>query len=286
MSSTEIKTINKIVWLASYPKSGNTWFRAFITALLNDGEIDINKIKTDGLFSSREIFNEFTDLDSTLLTEEETKILQPKVYSDIASFYEKERLFIKIHDSYHLNSLGEAIVPEKGTYCALYFVRNPLDIVASLAHHMNTTIDKAVKYMGDKKLAFSGKRKNLNNTQQIHQLLMNWSEHVESWLSLPPFPVKIIRYEDMVQDSFNTFKQAVDFVGFNFSEIEIRKAIDATSFKNLKKQELNSHFKEVPHPNKYFFRKGTINNWQNELPIALIEEIKNTHHKMMSKLNY
>ena len=95
MTNAEQNDTQKIVWLASYPKSGNTWFRAFLTTLLNEGELDINEMKTDGIFSSRQILEAFTDLDSTYLYADEVKTLIPEVFVDLESFYQKENLFYK-----------------------------------------------------------------------------------------------------------------------------------------------------------------------------------------------
>src|SRR5690554_5847280 len=152
----------KIVWLASYPKSGNTWFRAFLSALLGDGELNINEMKTDGIFSSRGIFDSCTDLDSTYLRDEEIKVLLPDVFCNVAAEYEKERLFIKIHDAYTYNQFEQPIVPTQPSYGALYFIRNPLDIVASLANHNGSTIDQAITLMNNSKGCLARQRNNLN----------------------------------------------------------------------------------------------------------------------------
>src|SRR5258706_1512744 len=107
MDSTETTVgQKKIIWLASYPKSGNTWFRAFLTALLGNGDLNINQMKTDGIFSSRGIFDDATDMDSTYLLDSEVKLLLPEVFTHVISQYEKDRLFVKIHDAYTLNDAG------------------------------------------------------------------------------------------------------------------------------------------------------------------------------------
>ena len=95
MRNEETSELKKIVWLASYPKSGNTWFRAFLTALLNDGDLDINQMKTDGIFSSRFIFDNSTDLDSTYLYDEEVKNMLPEVFCDMAQCIKKRTCLLK-----------------------------------------------------------------------------------------------------------------------------------------------------------------------------------------------
>src|ERR1700744_765885 len=125
----------KIIWLASYPKSGNTWFRAFLTALLGDGDLNINMMKTDGIFSSRGIFDDATDMDSTYLYDDEVKQALPEVFTHVVSQYAKPRLFVKIHDAYTMSVDGTPIIPAEPTLCALYFIRNPLDVAGSFANH-------------------------------------------------------------------------------------------------------------------------------------------------------
>lgn len=280
-----MNTNKNLVWLASYPKSGNTWFRLFITALRNKGTIDINYLQTDGLYSSRNIFYNFTDIDSTLLLKEETKLLQPRVFSELSAHTAKEKLFLKIHDAYGINVKGDPIIPVAETHGVIYFVRNPLDIAASLAHHLNISIERAVQIMADETFSF-GSSNNKNTTKQIDQLMMSWSMHVESWMDQTDVPVLIIRYEDMLSDSINTFKKAVAFSGLDVSEHEIINAMEAVSFKNLQSQEQKGIFKESIHPNRQFFRKGSSKNWKKELAPELINQIRKEHKKIMGYLGY
>src|ERR1700742_3075872 len=107
MARKQLNDQKKIVWLASYPKSGNTWFRTFLTALLNDGDLDINHIKTDGIFSSKETFENATDLDPAYLYDSEAKDLQTEVYRYLEQFSQKENMFVKIHDAYNYKDDGE-----------------------------------------------------------------------------------------------------------------------------------------------------------------------------------
>ena len=286
MNSTKIDISKKIVWLASYPKSGNTWFRAFLTALMNNGELNINEIKTNGMFSSRQIFSAFTDIDSTYLYDEEAKILQPEVFNQLSNEYEQERTFIKVHDAYTFNSVMQPIIPTQGTLCAIYFIRNPLDIAGSLANHNSISIDTAVNSLIKDDFTLARQDGNFNNFNQFRQFLSNWSFHVESWTSILPFPVKVIKYEDMVQNPYETFSKAIDFLGLSYNPESIYKAIEASSFNNLKQQELANKFKEVLSIDNPFFRKGSINNWEDELNKTQISLLAKKHKKIMTLFNY
>jgi hypothetical protein len=276
----------KIVWLASYPKSGNTWFRAFLTALLNDGYLDINQIKTDGIFSSRQIFDEFTDIDSTYLYNHEVKKLQANICSYRANFYEKECLFIKIHDAYGYQELNLPIIPTESTLCAIYFIRNPLDIACSLASHINGTVDEAIALMNNHK-KINTSSDNINTQDQLKQRLLSWSEHVESWaITKLPFPVLILRYEDMLTNSIACFIKALNFLGIKATHNQIETATRATRFEELKKKEIQKGFKERTSLKNLFFRKGNAGNWHTELTTLQIELIKKNHSNVMQLFNY
>ena len=283
---TEPSIPKKIVWLASYPKSGNTWFRAFLTALLNDGELDINEMKTDGIFSSRAIFDDFTDLDSTELYHEEVKNSQPDIFRSLSATYLKEHLFIKIHDAYTLNTNGEPIVPAEPTLCALYFIRNPLDVVASLANHNGITIDEAIELMNRPNGTLAKQKNNFNILNQFRQLMLSWSGHVESWTARLPFPVLVVRYEDMKADTLATFTRAVEFMGVKVQPGQIEKANEATRFEQLQQKEQEKGFKETIISKRLFFRKGQSGGWRQELtePQALL--IIKKHKILMEKYGY
>ena len=135
-----------IVWIASYPKSGNTWFRTFISCLLNEAEADINKIDSDGIASSRSPFELCTGLDSTNLTVQEIAALRPAVYDMLSATLRKD-LWIKAHDACHMLPDGTPLFPATATKTACYLMRNPLDVAVSFASHNGATLDKTIDGM-------------------------------------------------------------------------------------------------------------------------------------------
>ncbi|MGF7078510.1 sulfotransferase domain-containing protein [Mucilaginibacter sp. UYCu711] len=286
----ENTTPSKIVWLASYPKSGNTWFRAFLTALLGDGDLNINQMRTDGIFSSRYIFDDATDMDSSYLYDEEIKLLLPEVFTQVVSEYNKERLFVKIHDAYTLNSAGVPIVPARPTLCALYFIRNPLDVAGSFANHNAGSIDDAIKIMNKPRGTLAKQKRpigEINTNNQFAQLMLSWSMHAESWTSPDvPFPVMVLRYEDMLHDQMNTFSKAVAFMGLDKTPEQIEKAIFESRFEKLKEQEKEKGFMEKNRNSESFFRKGKSGGWVDELTPGQIKSIVDNHCQVMEKYNY
>jgi hypothetical protein len=275
-----------IVWLASYPKSGNTWFRIFLSTLLNDAdEIDLNGLKTNGIFSSREIFNAFTDVDSRYLYHDEIKNLLPHVYQKLSNEAAKVQ-YIKVHDAFTLNNQGQPTIPVEATKCALYIIRNPLDVVASFANHMDSTIDEAVTKMNDPNGSLATQKNNLNTGSQLKQVMLSWSGHVDSWTTQSYCPVLVIRFEEMLGDPMATFSKAVDFIGIRATPEKIRSAIELCSFNKLQQKENQAGFRERAPNAKRFFRSGSSGNWINELTNEQALSIIQHHGETMAKYGY
>lgn len=275
----------KIIWLASYPKSGNTWFRAFLANLLHktDAPADINELEGGPIASSRQLFDEATGLSSSDLTAEEIENLRPFVYEYIAH-NSPEIVFHKIHDALITTPNGQPIVSTAATKCALYFVRNPLDVAVSFAHHANQGFEAIVSAMNNNEYAFCSKSSRLH--MQLCQKLLSWSNHYISWTNHKNFPVKVIRYEDMITNTFETFSAAAEFCELKYTEEEIREAIQKSSFSELQKQETEKGFREKNPDSHIFFRKGKIGAWKEELPDELADILRNDHREIMQKLAY
>jgi len=275
-----------IIWLASYPKSGNTWFRAFLTALRNekDEKLNLNNMKTDGIFSSRLIFDLISGISAADLTWEEEAILRPKVFEQLAQENTKE-LFIKAHDAYTLNTQHQPLFPTTVSKSAIYFIRNPLDVAVSYAHHNgHEKVEDTIEWMCSLKHGLCYTKKHLHN--QLYQQLFDWSTHVKSWVEQTAIPLHIMRYEDMKLHPITTFTKAVQALGFNYTSEEIKAAITATDFQNLKKLEEKTGFSEGSTAAKLFFRKGQIGSWRAELSEKNVQLIIEKHGAMMKKFKY
>jgi hypothetical protein len=275
----------KIFWLASYPKSGNTWFRIFLANLLrnSDTPANINELEGGPIASSRQLFDEATGLSSADLTPDEIENLRPEVYKYISSEAESI-IFHKIHDAFVLTGNQEPLIPKEATYKALYFVRNPLDVAVSFSHHANLPVEAIVKQMNDDQFAFCSRTDKLHN--QLSQKLLSWSHHILSWTNQTDFPVHVIRYEDMKNNAFETFKKATEFAGLEYTDLEIQRAIGFSDFKTIKSQEEQFGFREKAPGSKEFFRKGKIGSWKEELPETLIQTLINNHREMMLRFGY
>jgi len=279
-----IEKKGQIVWLASFPKSGNTWFRCFLSALI-DGVIEINQLQTDGIFSSRHLLDTTYDIDGRLLDEQEVKNRMPTVIR----FYAERRqklLFCKIHDAYSYNSLGDPIIPEDVTLKAVYLIRNPLDVVASYANHNNCSIDQAIRMMNKKNGYLARQKNGFNVNNQLPQLMYSWSGHAESWHNQERLEVHTVRYEDMKHKGLETFTKVITSLGLEVSEADIAKAIELTKFEKLKKAEEKDGFQEKNISSPSFFRKGRTGGYKEELTQGQIALICDVHGETMKRFGY
>ena len=280
-----------IYWLASYPKSGNTWFRIFLTNYLANGDapFDINEPMSscssgDSIATPRELFESKTGLESALMTHDEIEVLQPLVFEQLA-LESKDDFYIKTHFACHEVSPGLPITSIKGTKGAIHIVRNPLDVALSYADHFGTGIDNAIGELGEHDFTLCGTGH--VSGKQLRQKIGSWSDHTKSWLDARWFPVKLLRYEEMKNDPVEAFGRAIRFLGLPYDLVRLKKAIAFSDFNELKKQEQEKGFKErSPHSSGSFFRKGGAGQWKESLSPEQVSRILQDHGEMMRRLGY
>lgn len=274
-----------IYWLASYPKSGNTWFRVFLAHLLEpDGkQLNLDEIRTGAIASARGWIDEALGFNSADLDHDELDQLRPYVYE-----WHAEQLnavgYHKIHDAYTLLPCGTPLIPAKGCLGALYFVRNPLDVAISYANHASCSLDQSIQSMGNPHYAFCKGRSRQHN--QLRQHLLSWSAHVQSWHTQKNIPCLVLRYEDMKQNPLATFTQAVQFLQIEASSARIEQALNDASIERLQHLEQTCGFSEKPAKTKHFFRKGIVGDWKNTLTHRQIDQIIQDHAEVMRHYGY
>lgn len=274
-----------IFWLASYPKSGNTWFRVFLTNLLCDADepAHINELERTPIASARGIFDNEMGFEASDLTSDEIDRLRPALYRHLAEEAE-EPLFLKIHDAYTLMVNGAPLIPTEATAGAIYMIRNPLDVAVSFAHHSGWDYSTSITRMADDRFTFCGRTDRLHN--QLRQKLLSWQNHVLSWVDRAPFPVCVLRYEDMKREPLETFARAAHFAGLPHSDTQIRKALEFSSFDVVQKQEESGGFREKSPASERFFRKGKIGSWREELSEEQAQRIVRDHGEVMRRFEY
>lgn len=184
------------MWLASYPKSGNTWLRIFLANYLLDnpkgGMHVFDKMKQATRNDSpRDQIEEFAErpLDELELCE----VFKAREAYLLRLADQEKSTLIKTHQA-NAKFFDSAIIPPELTLCALYVVRNPQDIVSSFADFMGMTVDDAAV-----RLNRDGYSMALTESQ-TPQFLGTWSMHVRSWFASGGFPVQVLRYEDMLEN--------------------------------------------------------------------------------------
>jgi hypothetical protein len=276
----------KLFWLASYPKSGNTWTRAFIANLVNEesGPVDINEFNTGAIASSRSWIQTAFDFDIDELDHDETDALRPLAYNWLNEQADNFA-YHKTHDAYSYldKEKTQPLFPNSATAGALLIVRNPLDVVVSFAHHSSCSIEQTIKNMQQADFAFCAKEKKLHN--QLRQWLWSWSAFNRSWMQAP-VPKMVVRYEDMKTDPINTFTRIASFLHLPDDTASVADAVEKCRIENLQSQEKSSPFKERPAKAKSFFRKGIVGDWQNKLTEQQVKQVIDAHYELMLELNY
>ena len=281
-----MKNAPRLFWLASYPKSGNTWTRAFIANLLNEDQapVDINTFNTGAIASGRGWVQQAFDFNINELSHDEIDQLRPLAYqwlSDQATEFE----YHKTHDAYSYidDNKTQPLFPIDATAGALVIVRNPLDVAISFAHHNHCSIDQSIENMCNPNFAFCGKANRLHN--QLRQWLWTWSSFNKSWINAPIHKC-MVRYEDMKQTPLETFTKVASFLNLPNNEEQIAAAIEKCKIENLQNQEKETPFIERSAKAASFFRKGIVGDWKSTLTKPQIDKIIESHHELMVELNY
>ncbi len=273
-----------IVWLVSYPKSGNTWIRILLANYLSheNTPISINEINSSIISSSRTFFDYHAPVLSSDLSADEIDLIRPEVYTELNKEY-TDIQFVKTHDAYTLNLDKKPIFPKEITKAVVYITRNPLDVAISFAHHSSIDIDKIIQNMNLESFCLAKSRKGLNN--QLRQKLLSWSQHYTSWRDAN-YPFFLIRYEDLKADTIGVFRKLILFLYGKVDEDKLQQAVEFSEFKKLQKQEQESHFKEKPMEAESFFRSGKSNAWKEVLTEKQIQVLRENHKEVMQELSY
>ena len=278
--------MSQIVWLASYPKSGNTWLRVFLSHFLSNGNqaVDINALEMIRAAGRRDTFDEALGVESSDLTVDEIECLRPAVYRQFAE-RAPATLYLKLHDANTRTADGKPLIPPDATRGALYVVRNPLDVAISAAHHSGVSVEQSIERLGTEDLAVPSNVHRLD--PQLRQRLLSWSAHVLSWLDQTEIPVHLMRYEDMLSQPLETFRSALRFIGLPGDEERVGRALGLSSFESLQRQEQARGFRERPAAaTASFFRQGKAGGWREVLTPAQVRRILQDHGAVMQRLGY
>lgn len=280
---------HRFLWLASYPKSGNTWMRLALDSLRTGGKpVDINAIggEEETISASRLHFDFGAGIDSSDLTAAEILAARPAAFRVLANAFRQNPCW-KVHEAYVLCADGTPLFPADVTRVAFHIVRDPRDVALSLAAHLGLSVDETIAFMADPAAMLARGRQ--RGGPQVPQPLLTWSQHAASWMRPLPFPVLTIRYEDMKADLPAVLRRMAPYLDLGNTvplEAAIAGAVDATRFSTLQQQEDRAGFRERPKTAERFFRQGTSGGWKGRLTPAQCATLEADHGAMMDRLGY
>ena len=278
-----------IIWLASYPKSGNTWVRHFLASLIysNQGKDGLEKLGFIMQYPKRDQFEKLvTDLDDFNQIKKNWINSQNLINSD------NKLTIFKTH--HILCSLGnDNFTDKKNTLGAIYIVRDPRNIISSILYHFNlSNTDEALNFIQTEE-KFIGNLKNKVNYPLL-TLIGSWKTNYNSWKFFGK-NFLLVKYEDLILSPNTEFKRIANYItnttNIKFSEEQIKKSIEESSFENLQKLEDEKGFIEsvkIPEnkKRKKFFNLGPRNNWKKNLDKKFVDEIENSFNDEMKELGY
>lgn len=272
----------QIVWLGSYPKSGNTWLRCFLDAYFL-GEVDINQIITSlpddiaGRCAVGDGSNaaEFP-IDIQMLTRPMGMLRLVREYNRNGS---PIPLFVKTHNT-HVVANGVEMMPESLTKATVYIVRDPRDVVVSFAKHMGADMDTAIEW-------FLSKYRTLNDASgtKMHDFISSWPLAVQSFANADTHNVRIWRYEDMKANPVKCFGEMLEHSGVKVEPFKVAQAVEKVELSKLQQQEREKGFGESSkHAKNQFFGGGT--GWKDKLTPSQVLRIEKVCSSMMKRFNY
>ena len=274
-----------IIWIASYPKSGNTWIRAIIHNLLRELSGDANGVQDINRLHEHTVweipapgFEKILGKPIAQANHAEIARARPEVQRDLANG-RPAPFFVKTHLCFG-NDFQYPTINLDATLAAICVVRNPLDVAISYSRHSGQTIDATIIHMATPGLKTTG------NERNVHEVIGSWSQHVASWMGMTGRPVHLVRYEDLLASPERNFALLARFLRLAPSKEQLQRAVAKSSFTELSRQEKEHGFNERPATAQQFFREGRSGQWRGALSQQQVEEICRVHSPVMQRFGY
>ena len=276
-----------IIWIASYPKSGNTYLRSFISSYYfsKKGKFDFDLLLNILQFPSIKF--------SKKKINSEMEASQNWIYNQQQFFSGDKIHFIKTHSSLNQYN-GNNFTNKNLSLGAIYIVRDPRNLITSMTHHYSLNYEQAyLKLINENQTLLE---KSSDGDFSNFTFLGSWSSHYKSWQNTNEFKTLFIKYEDLEDNKYDTFKKIITFIDSlktNKSSINEKKlinSINSTNFSNLRNKEENEGFEESVYSRsgekKRFFNLGFNNRWQKILPKNILQKLNNTLQNELNDLGY
>ena len=272
-----------IIWISSYPKSGNTWIRAFLSAYLNssDGNFKFDLLNSIGEFPDHNILKKFMNSkDFHNLGEVSKHWVKVQELINL----NQKNIFLKTHSAF-CNINGNVFTDTKNTLGFIYVVRDPRNVTLSMANHFGVSQEESCNTIFNERYIVYPQ---INKELIPSTLIGSWKNHYLSWKNCKFINKIIIRYEDLINNTKETFVKIIDFLNkeakVEFNEEKILSSINSTKFDILQKHE-NKHGFRMGQKNK-FFHLGKKNDWKNLLDPAIEAKITKQLNSEMKELGY
>ena len=277
-----------IIWLASYPKSGNTWIRIFLNTLLfseGKGDVDINSNSIDQ-FPLRKNFKDLTDNINDINEFAKNCISAQEIIN-----LQNETKIFKTHNAFwKQQKTNYSFTNEENTLGVIYIVRDPRNIITSVLNYFNKNdYDEALEFMSDKLKILGGSE----NEFGVPTIISSWANHYNSWKKFKKNYL-LIKYENLLYNPKEEFLKITEYLnlinGYKFEENKIMEAIENTKFSKLSNQEdLKGYIGNSPKNKeleKKFFNLGPKNKWEDLLEGRVKDQIEKIFKEEMKELNY
>jgi hypothetical protein len=282
-----------IFWISSYPKSGNTWLRILLSSYYytKDGFYDEGVLKKIDQFPQKKFFNEFS-YDSGVVTDTIKFWIkaQEKINQD------KKLKFFKTHNAFGVLNNFDFTNKDNSIGC-VYVVRDPRNVITSLKNFYEMNDDQAFKWITNENQYIYDVNKFEKDGYSDFQFISSWATNFESWKIQKKIPIKVIRYEDLLNQTYTVVNEVITFINQTTGSKEkinknkIKNAVNSSSFSKLKDKEKNEGFSEAPKSKSGdkkipFFNLGPKNNWKIILNDDLKDKLNNIFKKKLEELSY
>jgi len=276
-----------IIWISSYPKSGNTYLRSFLSSYYysEDGKFNFDLLLNINQFPSLR----YSDVKSYTYVEAAKNWINNQ-----KKFFIKEKLFfLKTHNSLQ-EYFGYRFTESSETLGAIYIVRDPRNVISSMCNHYSLSLDEMYNKMIDENASLS--TKSSDGDLSSFSFLGSWSNHYKSWKNNFKFKTLFIKYEDLEDNAHDEFWKILKFIeelnGKNepINKKKFMNSLNTTNFSSLKQKEKLRGFEEsltYKKNNKTnFFNLGFKNKWQQNLPEEISSKIKDKFFDELKELKY
>jgi len=276
-----------IIWIASYPKSGNTYIRSLLSAYYfsKDGNFNFDLLKNIKQFPNTEFFN--SNINSLDDASNNWLYAQKKIKE------ENKIKFLKTHSCLGAYK-GKPFTTVDYSLGGIYVVRDPRNVISSVMNHFSLNADEAYNFMTD---IHRGTKSNIENDYSAYSYLSTWANHYKSWANSKNFRKIIIKYEELETNKYETFRDIIVFTNTllnnsdGVNKIKLEKAIETTNFNVLKNKEKNEGFDEALYSEdkkekKVFFNMGFNNRWKKILREDIRKKLEDVFKNEMKDIGY